>query len=229
MERTNSTEDLILHSLKKTPTGIQGLDEILGGGLPQGRISLVCGGPGCGKTLFATEFLVRGVLQYGEPGVFIAFEETAEDLTKNVASLGIDLQNLIDEDKLFIDYVYIERSEIEETGEYDLEGLFIRLASAIEAVGAKRVVLDTIETIFAGFGNESILRSEIRRLFRWLKDRGVTAIVTGERGEKSLPRYGLEEYVSDCVILLDTRIENKMTSRILRVVKYRGSAQGNDE
>src|SRR5512133_618407 len=195
----------------------------------KGRTTLVCGGPGCGKTLLATEFLVRGAIQYGEPGVFMAFEETAEDLSKNVASLGIDLDELIARQKLFVDYVYIERSEIEETGEYDLEGLFIRLGAAIDAVGAKRVVLDTLETIFAGFGNEGILRSEIRRLFRWLKDKGVTAIVTGERGEKSLTRYGLEEYVSDCVILLDVRMENKMANRILRVVKYRGSSHGVDE
>ncbi len=222
VERTSSF-------LEKTPTGIQGLDEITGGGLPQGRTTLVCGGPGCGKTLLATEFLVRGALQYDEPGVFMAFEETAEDLAKNVASLGIDLKGLIEQQKIFVDYVYIERSEIEETGEYDLEGLFIRLASAIEMVGARRVVLDTIETIFAGFNNESILRSEIRRLFRWLKEKGVTAIVTGERGEQSLTRYGLEEYVSDCVILLESRIENKLNNRILRVVKYRGSSHGADE
>jgi len=216
-------------ALQKTPTGIQGLDEIVGGGLPHARTTLICGGPGCGKTLLATEFLVHGTLQYDEPGVFMAFEETAEDLAKNVASLGIDLEGLIAQNRIFVDYIYIERSEIEETGEYDLEGLFIRLASAIDAVGAKRVVLDTIETIFAGFANESILRSEIRRLFRWLKDKGVTAIVTGERGEKTLTRYGLEEYVSDCVILLDVRMENKMANRILRVVKYRGSAHGADE
>ncbi|RPJ51609.1 MAG: circadian clock protein KaiC, partial [Chloroflexi bacterium] len=210
-------------------TGIKGLDEILGGGLPQGRTTLVCGGPGCGKTLLASEFLVRGAEQSGEPGVFMAFEETAEELTKNVASLGFDLNRLIEQNKIFVDYVRIERSEIEETGEYDLEGLFIRLASAIDSVGAKRVVLDTIETIFAGFADDAILRSEIRRLFRWMKDKGVTAIVTGERGENSLTRYGLEEYVSDCVILLDNRIENKISKRIMRVVKYRGSGHGTDE
>jgi len=221
--------DLNQISIRKSPTGIKGLDEVIEGGLPQGRTTLVCGGPGCGKTLLATEFLVRGAQEYGEPGVFMAFEETAEELTKNVASLGIDLSALIEQNKIFVDYIYIERSEIEETGEYDLEGLFIRLVSAIEAIGAKRVVLDTLETIFAGFANDSILRSEIRRLFRWMKARGLTAIVTGEQGEKSLTRYGLEEYVSDCVILLDNRVENKIASRILRVVKYRGSSHGMDE
>lgn len=216
-------------TIRKSPTGIQGLDEIIEGGIPQGRTTLVCGGPGCGKTLLAAEFLVRGAEQYNEPGVFMAFEETEEDLTKNVASLGIDLHHLIEQNKIFVDYVYIERSEIEETGDYNLEGLFIRLASAIDAIGAKRVVLDTIETIFAGFSNESILRAEIRRLFRWLKDKGVTAIVTGEQGEKTLTRYGLEEYVSDCVILLENRVVNKIASRILRVVKYRGSNHGTNE
>ncbi len=221
--------DAHLPMLEKTPTGIQGLDEIVGGGLPKGRTSLVCGGPGCGKTMLATEFLVRGAERYGEPGVFMAFEETAGDLAKNAASLGIDLNRLIEEKKILIDYVRIERSEIEETGEYDLEGLFIRLSLAISEVGAKRVVLDTIETIFAGFSNEALLRSELRRLFRWMKDKGVTAVVTGERGEKSLSRYGLEEYISDCVILLDNRVQNKIASRILRVVKYRGSSHGTDE
>lgn len=217
------------NAIRKSPTGIKGLDDIIGGGLPQGRTTLVCGGPGCGKTLLAAEFLVNGAEKYGEPGVFMAFEETEEDLTKNVASLGIDLSTLIEQKKIFVDYVYIERSEIEETGEYDLEGLFIRLASAIEEIGAKRVVLDTIETIFAGFDNEAILRSEIRRLFHWMKGKGVTVIVTGERGEKSLTRYGLEEYVSDCVIMLENRVENKIANRILRVVKYRGSNHGMDE
>jgi len=229
MEETAVSAKMNSHGIEKAPTGVKGLDEILTGGLPRGRTTLVCGGPGSGKTLLATEFLVRGALQYGEPGVLMAFEETADELAKNVASLGIDLDALIAREKLFVDYVYIERSEIEETGEYDLEGLFIRLGAAIEAVGAKRVVLDTLETIFAGFGNDSILRSEIRRLFRWLKDRGVTAVVTGERGERSLTRYGLEEYVSDCVILLENRVTDKLASRILRVVKYRGSRHGTDE
>lgn len=229
MTRNKKTRSLLDLGLKKSPTGVRGLDEILYGGLPEGRITLVCGGPGSGKTLLATEFIVCGATQYGDPGVFMVFEEKAEDLTKNVASLGIDLQELVDQKKVFVDFVYVERSEIEETGEYDLEGLFIRLESAIQAIGAKRVVLDTIESIFAGFPNEAILRSEIRRLFRWLKERGITTIVTGERGDDSLTRYGLEEYVSDCVILLENRVQNRMASRLLRVVKYRGSHHGTDE
>ncbi len=215
--------------LIKSPTGIQGLDEILNGGLPQGRITLVAGGPGSGKSLLASEFVVNGAVEYGEPGVITTFEETQEELEKNLASLGIDLKELIDQKKIFVDHVYIERSEIEETGEYDLEGLFIRLAAAVATVGAKRVVLDTIETIFSGFNNENIMRSEIRRLFRWLKSRNLTAVVTGERGDGTLTRYGLEEYVSDCVILLDNRITDKISSRTLRVVKYRGSSHSTDE
>ena len=178
--------------LKKSPTGIAGLDEITKGGLPQGRPTLVCGGAGCGKTLLAMEFLVRGATEFNEPGVFMAFEETVEDLTENVASLGFDLNDLVACKKLALDYVRIERSEIEESGEYDLEGLFIRLGSAIDAIGAKRVALDTIETLFAGLPNPLILRAELRRLFRWLKDKGVTAIITGERGDGMLTRQGLE-------------------------------------
>jgi circadian clock protein KaiC len=217
-------------ALPKTPTGIAGLDEITGGGLPQGRTTLLLGGAGCGKTLLGLEFLVYGALQYDEPGVFVAFEETAEELTQNVRSLGHDLDSLVAEQKLRIDYVYVERSEIEETGEYSLEGLFVRLAHAIDAVGAKRLVLDTLEVLFAGLTDHGILRAELRRLFRWLKERGVTAIVTGERGSAAqMSRNGLEEYVSDCVILLDHRIDNQISTRRLRVVKYRGSRHGADE
>ena len=215
--------------LPKAPTGIQGLDEITGGGLPKGRPTLVCGSAGCGKTLLAMEFLVRGATQYNEPGVFMAFEETAHDLTQNVASLGFDLKDLIARKKMVLDFVYIERSEIEETGEFDLEGLFIRLGQAIDSIGAKRVVLDTIESLFAGLPNPLILRAELRRLFRWLKDRGVTAIITGERGDETLTRQGLEEYVSDCVIVLDHRVTDQASSRRLRVVKYRGSTHGTNE
>jgi len=215
--------------LAKAPTGIQGLDEITGGGLPKGRPTLVCGSAGCGKTLLAMEFLVRGALEFDEPGVFMAFEETAKDLTQNVASLGFDLNDLIAKKKLVLDFVYIERSEIEETGEYDLEGLFIRLGQSIDAIGAKRVVLDTIESLFAGLPNPLILRAELRRLFRWLKEKGVTAIITGERGEETLTRQGLEEYVSDCVIVLDHRVSDQSSSRRLRVVKYRGSTHGTNE
>jgi circadian clock protein KaiC len=215
--------------LPKARTGIQGLDEITGGGLPQGRPTLVCGSAGCGKTLLAMEFLVRGATQFDEPGVFMAFEETTKDLTQNVASLGFDLNDLIARKKMVLDFVYIERSEIEETGEYDLEGLFIRLGLAIDSIGAKRVVLDTIESLFAGLPNPLILRAELRRLFRWLKEKGVTAIITGERGDETLTRQGLEEYVSDCVIVLDHRVSDQASSRRLRVVKYRGSTHGTNE
>jgi circadian clock protein KaiC len=215
--------------LPKSPTGIQGLDEITSGGLPKGRPTLVCGGAGCGKTLLAMEFLVRGATQFNEPGVFMAFEESAKDLTQNVASLGFDLKELIARKKIVLDFVYIERSEIEETGEFDLEGLFIRLGQAIDAVHAKRVVLDTIESLFSGLPNPLILRAELRRLFRWLKDKGVTAIITGERGEARLTRQGLEEYISDCVIVLDHRVNEQVSSRRLRVVKYRGSTHGTNE
>ena len=218
-----------LRKLPKVPTGIQGLDEITFGGLPQGRPTLVCGGAGCGKTLLAMEFLVHGAIKFNEPGVFMAFEETTQDLTSNVSSLGFDLDDLVRRKKLVIDYVYIERSEIEETGEYDLDGLFIRLGHAIDSIGAKRVVLDTIESLFSGLPNPLILRAELRRLFRWLKDKGVTAIITGERGDETLTRQGLEEYVSDCVIVLDHRISEQVSSRRLRVVKYRGSTHGTNE
>ena len=215
--------------LPKAPTGIQGLDEITGGGLPKGRPTLVCGGAGCGKTLLAMEFLVRGATQFGEPGVFMAFEETTKDLAQNVASLGFDLNDLIARKKIVLDFVYIERSEIEESGEYDLEGLFIRLGHAIDSIGAKRVVLDTIESLFSGLPNPAILRAELRRLFRWLKDKGVTAIVTGERGDGTLTRQGLEEYISDCVIVLDQRVSDLISSRLLRIIKYRGSLHGTNE
>jgi circadian clock protein KaiC len=215
--------------LAKCPTGIVGLDDVTNGGLPKGRPTLVCGAAGCGKTLLATEFLVKGIELFDEPGVFLAFEETAEELAANVRSLGFDLDDLIARKKLEVDYIHIERDEIQETGEFDLEGLFVRLGFAIDTVGARRVVLDTIETLFAGLSDAAILRSEIRRLFRWLKDKGVTAIVTGERGDGSLTRNGLEEYVSDCVILLDHRVNEQVSTRRLRVVKYRGSAHGTNE
>ncbi len=216
-------------SLPKAPSGIQGLDEISQGGLPRGRPTLVCGTAGCGKTLFGMEFLVRGAVEYDEPGVFVAFEETAEELTQNVRSLGFDLDELVEQKRLSVDYVRVERSEIEESGEYDLEGLFVRLGHAIDSIGAKQVVLDTIESLFAGLSNQGILRAELRRLFRWLKEKGVTAIITGERGDGSLTRHGLEEYVSDCVILLDHRVTEQISTRRLRIVKYRGSLHGTNE
>jgi circadian clock protein KaiC len=215
--------------LQKIPTGINGLDEITGGGLPAGRPSLICGAAGSGKTLFAMEFLVRGATEFGEPGVFMAFEEKTEELIVNTASLGFDLVKLQKQKLIRIDYVYIQRSEIEETGEYDLDGLFIRLGHAIDTIGAKRVVLDTIENLFSGLNNEATIRAELRRLFTWLKDKGVSAVITGEKGDGSLTRHGLEEYVSDCVILLDHRIENKISTRLLRIIKYRGSVHGTNE
>jgi circadian clock protein KaiC len=216
-------------TLPKSKTGIRGLDEITTGGLPSGRPTLICGAAGAGKTLFSTEFLVHGATQYNEPGVFMAFEEKAEELAINVASLGFDLNQMQQDGQIRIDHVRIERSEIEETGEYNLDGLFIRLGYAIDSIGAKRVVLDTIESLFAGLTNQAVLRAELRRLFEWLKEKKVTAIITGERGEATLTRQGLEEYVSDCVILLDHRVENKISTRILRIVKYRGTVHGTDE
>ena len=215
--------------LPKALTGIRGLDEITGGGLPKGRPTLVCGGPGSGKTLLALTFLVNGALRFVEPGVLMTFEENEEEIIGDVASLGFDLPQLIEAQKLAVDYVRIERSEIEETGEYDLEGLFVRLDHAIRTVGARRVVLDTIESLFAGLKNDTILRSELRRLFRWLKDRRVTTVITGERGDGALTRQGLEEYVSDAVILLDHRVHDQVSTRRLRVVKYRGSHHGTNE
>src|SRR5215471_5477857 len=229
MAKTNGAGKGTVAKLAKAPSGIQGLDEITGGGLPKGRPSLVCGGPGCGKTLFAMEFLVRGATQYDEPGVFLSFEEPEPELRQNVASLGFNLSRLAAQKKLIVDYVRVERSEIEETGEFDLEGLFVRLGHAIDSIKAKRVVLDTIEAIFSGFQNVNILRAELRRLFRWLKDRGVTAVITAEQGEGTLTRHGLEEYVSDCVILLDHRVREQISTRRLRVVKYRGSTHGSNE
>jgi circadian clock protein KaiC len=215
--------------LPKCPTGIQGLDEITDGGLPRGRPTLVCGGAGCGKTLLGAEFLMRGATQFNEPGVLMSFEETESELKANVASLGFDLAGLIKRKKIVLDYVHIEPSEIHESGEYDLEGLFVRLNHAIDSIGAKRVVLDTLEALFSGLRNEAILRSELRRLFRWLKDKGVTAVITAERGKEQLTRNGLEEYVSDCVILLDHRVNDQIATRNLRVVKYRGALHGTNE
>ncbi len=215
--------------LPKTPTGIRGLDEVTRGGLPTGRPTLVCGGAGSGKTLLALTFLVNGAVRFDEPGVLMTFEENGAEIASDVASLGFDLPGLIEAKKIAVDYVRVERSEIEETGEYDLEGLFIRLDYAIRSVGAKRVVLDTIEALFAGLSNATILRAELRRLFRWLKDRGMTAVITGERGDGLLTRQGLEEYVSDAVILLDHRVHDQTSTRRLRVVKYRGSHHGTNE
>ena len=229
MNRQNRRRSKPLEGLQKQPTGIPGFDEITGGGLPGGRPTLVCGSAGAGKTLFAMEFLVRGATLSNEPGVFMSFEETDEELARNVASLGFDLRQLEAEKKLQLEYVFIERSEIEETGEYDLEALFLRLGYAIDSIGAKRVVLDTLEALFSALPNEAIIRAELRRLFRWLKAKGVTAVITCERGEGTLTRYGLEEYVADCVILLDHRVENQISTRRLRIIKYRGTSHGTNE
>lgn len=217
------------HQLEKSLTGIAGFDQITNGGLPKGRPTIVCGGPGCGKTMFAMEFLVRGATEFNEPGVLMTFEETGDEMTKNVASLGFDLKALTARKKLMMDYVKIEPAEIEETGTYDLEGLFVRLQYAVESIGAKRVVLDTLEAVFSGFKNSGLLRAEIRRLFRWLKDRSLTTVVTAERGDGSLTRYGLEEYVSDCVIFLDHRVTDQVSTRRMRIIKYRGTSHGADE
>ncbi|MDQ7817919.1 MAG: circadian clock protein KaiC [Melioribacteraceae bacterium] len=216
-------------TLPKAPTSIQGLDEITGGGLPKGRPTLVCGGAGCGKTLFAMEFLVRGATLYNEPGVYISFEETEKELTANVASLGFDLNDLVKRKKIWLEHVHIERGEIEKSGEYDLKGLFVRIHNAIESIKAKRLVLDTIESLFSALPNSTIVRTELRRLFGWMKKKGVTAIITGERGNETLTRQGLEEYVSDCVILLDHRVSDQSSIRRLRIVKYRGSMHGTNE
>ena len=229
MNDTEGSQHDASHQLSKAPTGILGFDEITCGGLPQGRPTLVCGSAGSGKTLFAMEFLVRGATEFNEPGVFVSFEETEEELTKNVSSLGFDLEDLTARKKLFMDYVAIEPGDIEETGEFDLDGLFIRLGDAIETVGAKRVVLDTLEALFAGLPNPTILRAEIRRLFRYLKSKGVTAVATAEQGGGSLTRHGLEEYVSDCVVQLDNRVNEQTAIRRLRIVKYRGSRHGTNE
>ena len=229
MEVATSSAGATTAGLAKAPTGITGLDELTLGGLPAGRTTLVCGAAGSGKTLIAATFLAQGVIRFGEPGVFMSFEESAPDLIANVASLGYDFERLVAEQRIALDYVHIERSEIEETGDYDLEALFIRMNHAIERVGARRVVLDTIEALFGGLANEAVLRAELRRLFGWLKQKGVSSIVTCERGDGQLTRHGLEEYVSDCVILLDHRVHEQVSTRRLRIVKYRGSAHGTNE
>lgn len=231
MAKTNhiKSQPTNLSTIPKTATGINGFDEITMGGLPSGRPTLICGDAGSGKTLFSMEFIIKGATMFNEPGVFVAFEEKAEELASNVKSLGFDLKKIISQNKLRVDYVHIERSEIEETGEYDLDGLFIRLNHAIDSIGAKRIVLDTIENLFAGLKNQAILRAELRRLFHWLKEKKITAVITGEKGTGTLTREGLEEYVSDCVIFLDHRVENQISTRRLRVIKYRGSVHGTNE
>ena len=225
----DAAQPIVAADIPKAATGVTGFDAVTGGGLPAGRPTLVCGGAGSGKTVFALTFLANGALLHGEPGVFVSFEERPEDLVANVRSLGHDLDALTAAGKLAIDHVRVERSEIEEAGEYDLEGLFVRIGFAVDQIGARRVVLDTVESLFAGFTDAGILRAELRRLFGWLKDRGLTAVITAERGDGALTRHGLEEYVSDCVILLDHRVEDQVATRRLRIVKYRGSAHGLNE
>lgn len=226
---TRHLKPLVEKGIRKSLTGIAGLDQVTEGGLPEGRSTMVCGPAGSGKTILAMEFLVHGATQFNEPGVFIALEESGKDLTENVASMGFDLASLCAHKKIVVDYVVIERSEMEESGEYDLTGLFVRLEAAIKAIGAKRVVLDTLEALFSGFASVSILRAELRRLFSWLKSRGITAVITAETGEGRLTRQGIEEYVADCVILLDHRVENQASIRRLRIVKYRGTMHGTNE
>jgi len=216
-------------TLPKSPTSIIGLDEITGGGLPKSRPTLVCGGAGCGKTLFAMEFIVRGALDFDEPGVFISFEESEKELTANVASMGFDLKKLIAQKKLWLEHIQIDRDKTKQNGDYDLEGLFVRIHYAIESIGAKRIVLDTLETLFSELPNSLILRSELKRLFNWLKKKGVTTVITAEQGDGAFTRKGLEEYVSDCVILLDHRVTEQSSIRRLRIVKYRGSTHGTNE
>ena len=215
--------------IEKAPTGIAGLDEITRGGLPARRSTLVCGGPGCGKTVLAMEFLVRGAEQFGEPGLFVSFEEKPQSLVENFRSFGFDLNDLVGKKLLKIAHIDLSHAEVIETGEFTLEGLLIRLEHGIREIGAKRVVLDTMETIFSALSNTESLRGEIARLFRWLRDKGVTAVITGEKGKEELTRHGFEEYLSDCVLLLDHRIYDQISKRRLRIVKYRGSPHGKDE
>jgi circadian clock protein KaiC len=229
MAKKTKTATHQLEPLPKAPSGIRGFDEITNGGFPKGRATIVCGGPGCGKTMLGIEFLVRGALEFNEPGVLMAFEETPQDIAKNVASMGFHIEELAASKKLALDFISVDPSEIAETGDYDLEGLFIRLQDAVDSIGAKRVMFDTVEALFTGFSNPGILRAEFRRLFRWLKDRDLTAILTAERGDGTLTRHGLEEYVSDCVILLDHRIKDQISARRMRIVKYRGTKHGADE
>lgn len=215
--------------MEKSPTGIPGFDEITGGGLPRRRATLVCGGPGCGKTLLALEFVLQGAARYGDPGVFVTFEETPDEVQQNAFDLYGNVSSLVKKRKISFDYVYVGRGEIEAAGDYSLDGLLIRLNGAIDSIGARRVVPDSIDVLFGGIPDSAILRRELSRLFRALKEKGVTLVVTAERGDGKLTREGLEEYVSDCVILLDQRIREQVATRHLRVVKYRGSAHGTNE
>ncbi len=229
MPKTRKKQKAFTHNqLPKCPTGIKGFDQITAGGLPKNRITLICGSAGSGKTLLGIDFLIKGAANYHEPGIFMSFEETEEELYKDVASLSLDLQGLVSQKKILLEHVLLGRRDIQEL-DFNLEGLFIRLEHAIDAIGAKRVVLDSIESLFAGLTDAGMLRLEIKRLFRWLKNKHVTAIVTGEPGEGSYTRHGLEEYISDCIILLDNRVNQEMAIRRIRVIKYRGSNHGTNE
>lgn len=229
MPKTRLTKSTSLpHQLHKCPTGIKGFDQITEGGIPENRTTLICGGAGTGKTLWGLDFLINGALHYNEPGVFMSFEETEDELHKDVASLNMDLHGLVLQKKIQLEYVLLERRDIQEST-FNLEGLLVRLEHAIDSLGARRVVLDSIESLFAGLTNAGVLRLEIKRLFRWLKERQVTAIVTGEPGQGAYTRHGLEEYISDCIILLDNRVVEQMSVRRIRVIKYRGSNHGTNE
>ena len=230
MNKGMDSKPAVLKSLSKTPTGIQGLDEITGGGLPKGRPTLVCGGAGCGKTVLAMEFLVRGIERFDENGAFITFEETVAELTENTASLGFDLETMTHDKRLSMKQLYYEPDNDVEAGEYDLSGLFAQIGSAIDSVKAQRAVIDGIETLFSYFSREQIVRSELKRLFRWLKEKGVTAIVTCEAGSgQQITRRGIEEYISDCVIFLSQRVQDQISIRRLYIIKYRGSVHGSNE
>jgi circadian clock protein KaiC len=226
-----NAEGILGHSVKKALTGIKGLDEITGGGLPQNRPTLVCGGPGCGKTLLSMEFIVNGITHFGENGVYITFDESLKDLMENVASIGFDIKGMIEQHSLAVTEIVLPSQNVVEAGDYDLNGLFARIGYAIDTVKAKRVVIDGIETIFSFFSNDSVIRLELKRLFRWLKEKEVTSIITCERGEgeRLVSRHGIEEYVSDCVILLDQRIKEQSAIRRLHILKYRGSLHGSNE
>ena len=216
------------HGLHKCHTGITGFDEITNGGLPVNGVTLISGSAGSGKTLFGINFLINGANYYEQPGVFLTFEETSDELYKDVASLSLDLKGLVLQKKIFLEHALLEHKDIQEL-DFNLEGLFIRLEYAIDAVGAKRVVIDSIESLFAGITDVGVLRLEIKRLFRWLKDKDVTAIVTGELGQHSYTRHGLEEYITDCIVLLDNRVNDEIAVRRVRIIKYRGSSHGTNE
>ena len=220
--------ELSITKLPKSLTGIQGLDDITYGGIPQNRPTLLVGSIGTGKTIFAMEYIINGITMFNEPGVFMTFEEQTDELQINVTSMGYNLSKLIADNKIYLEHLHIDHREIQATGKYDIEGLFIRIEMAIEKVKAKRIVLDALDTLFIGLDSQ-ILRSEIKRLFFWLKEKKVTAIITSEVGDIFLTRLGFEEVVADCVIELNNRLNNQISTRRLRIVKYRGSYHSTNE